>query len=161
MAPGPDTDTSGDRRNTDRRLDTLERRYEALASSVSTVQSEQKLHGDIMALSFKGVEARHTILDRDNALIMSKIDKLVDTVNVAIGDPDSSPMGRSLAKDIADIKKVYETSVKDVGELKEEAAELRGALKFLRNFNIGTFVVGVVTTIIVVAKMMLAGGGGK
>lgn len=159
MAPNPGDDTSGDRRNTDRRLDTLERRYEALASSVSIVQSEQKLHGDIMALSFKGVEARHTILDRDNALIMTKIDKLVETVNVAIGDPDDSPMGRSLAKDILEIRKAYEASRDEVGTLKEEAAELRGALKFLRNSNIGAFLIGGIALIIVLAKLVLAGGG--
>lgn len=160
MAPAGD-DTGGDRRNIDRRIDALERRYEVVAGTVGGVQSEQKLHADIMALSFKGVEARCNTLDRGNDLIMVKIDKLVDTVNEAIGDPQNSPMGRSLLKDIVEIRKAHEASTVEVRDLKEEAAELRGALKFLRNSNLGAVIIALAALIVVLVRMILASGAGK
>lgn len=155
MAPSPDDE--GDRRGLERRIDTLERRYEALSVMVNEVKGEQKHHGELMALSFKGVEGRCVVLSTENGLIIEKIDKLNMVVNDSIGDSSKSPMGRELLKDISAVSKDLVEMVVVVRALQEQAAEFRGALNFVRNSNIGVIVSGLVILIVVLGRLLLAG----
>lgn len=154
MAPSPDDEQ--DRRGHERRIDALEKQYLAVAVAVNDVKTQQAHHSEIMALSFTGVDARFTTSSRENGLIIEKLDGLRELVNDTFGDAERSPVGRALAKDIVALGKDNAKTEMAMNELKEEAAELRGALKFVR-YSIGVLAGGLVAAGVALVRLMITG----
>lgn len=146
-----------DRRNMERRIDTLERQIVALSTSVNEVKVEQKHHSEIVTLSFTGVGSRIDTVGKGNDLVVEKIDGLNKIITEAIGDSTKSPMGRELAKDIKALRETCDEQGSALEVLKGEAAELRGAVHFARSINIWSIVIGVGIVVAILIKLISSG----
>jgi hypothetical protein len=126
-----------DRRDTDRRIDVLERQHDQLMNLIGEVRTEAKHASEINAL-------RLDVIGKGQDFLAEQVKLLNRNVERTMEDPVNTAMGRALVKDIGllqvqrreEIGRVEELE-KNLNDLTADANQLKGALRFAQQTGLG------------------------
>jgi len=122
-----------ERRNVDRRISALENQYKDLLIKVGQVGQEQLHQREL-------INARFAALERGQDHVSTQLSSLSQAIQMMAGDPDKTPAGRMMLREITTLAQHCADLDRTVDEQQRTLDELNGALKLVRAIGIGSLI---------------------